>query len=259
MHDAKAHSQARFGRFAGAYVASAVHAQGADLDLLLDMAAPQPGWLALDIATGGGHTALRLAPHLRAVIAIDLTPAMLEAARRFHVEQGARAIAYALADAERLPFREAAFDLVTCRIAAHHFPDPFRFVCESARVLKPGGLLVVQDQIVPDDERAADYVNAFEKLRDPSHQRAFPIYAWEGMLLDAGLAVERSQHIRRNASLLEWARMQAVDEETLVHLHVLLAQAPKAAAEWLNPRCVGTADASFDHHHLLIAGRKPAC
>lgn len=255
--DAKSLSQARFGQRAQGYVASAVHASGADLDRLLALAAPRPEWVALDIATGGGHTALAFAPHVRQVVAGDLTPAMLRAARQFLAERGAANVAFAATDAEHMAFASAAFDLVTCRLAPHHFPDCFRFVRECARVLRPGGLLLVEDHVLPEDDRAARYIDAFERLRDPSHHRAYAEYEWRGMFLDAGLAVEHTETLTRGAGgLATWAQRQDCAPAVIERLQIMLAQAPDAVKAWLNPRCAGAPDADFDHAFIIIAGRK---
>ncbi|MCS7072317.1 MAG: methyltransferase domain-containing protein, partial [Anaerolinea sp.] len=155
MTDFKALSRERFGAFAKTYVDSATHASGPDLERLLALADPQPGWRALDIATGGGHTALRIAPRVRSLIAADLALPMLEAARAHAAAQGIAGIDYVAADAEALPFPDAAFDLITCRIAPHHFPNAFAFMRECARTLKPGGRLVIQDHVNPDERAAA--------------------------------------------------------------------------------------------------------
>ncbi|MBA3874578.1 MAG: methyltransferase domain-containing protein, partial [Anaerolineae bacterium] len=166
--EVKAQAQERFGKFAQGYVESKGHASGDDLDRLVELAQPQSDWLVLDVATGGGHTALKFAPLVNKVVALDLTPQMLEAAEKFLTGKGITNVEFKAGDAEQLPFDADIFNLVTCRIAPHHFPDCWKFVQECARVLKPGGTLIVEDNTVPDDERAARYVDAFERLRDPS-------------------------------------------------------------------------------------------
>ena len=93
------------------------------------------------------------------------------------------------ADAEELPYADGRSQLVTCRIAPHHFPRIDRFVAESFRVLKPGGLFGLVDNIVPDGE-AGDYVNAFEKLRDPSHGRCLTLAEWLAELKKAGFVIQ---------------------------------------------------------------------
>jgi SAM-dependent methyltransferase len=255
--DIKAQAQARFGHHADAYVTSATHASGHDLDLMLELAAPKPDALMLDIATGGGHTALRFAPQVRRVRATDFTAPMLDKARAFITAQGAANVDFLPADAENLPFLTNTFDLVTCRIAPHHFPDVYRFVCEAARVLRPGGLLVIQDHLLPDDARAANYITAIERLRDPSHVRGFNDAEWRGLMLDAGLAITFAHKLTRPGKLVEWAVRQGCSPDVIERLQILMVQAPSAVHEWMNIRCAGTADAGFDHTYLLIGGRKP--
>lgn len=256
--DVKAQAQARFGEHAQEYVKSATHAKGDDLERLLVLAQPQPDWIALDVATGGGHTALKIAPKVARMIASDLTPAMLDAARAFIRGEGAANVEFSAGDAENLPFETNTFDLVTCRIAPHHFPDCFRFVQECARVLKLGGRLVIEDQLVPDDDRAARYVDAFERLRDPSHHRIYADYEWRGMFLDAGLTVEQSETVTKTThKLVPWAERQGCSPEIIERLQVMLKQAPTPVADWMQPECVGTADATFTHHYILIVGQKP--
>ena len=183
--DPKSLSEQRFGQRAQRYVTSQAHASGTDLDRLVEIAQPQPDWSVLDVATGGGHTALKFAPHVAHMVASDFTPDMLTAARRHITNQGADNMVFCCSDAENLAFAGNTFDLVTCRLASHHFPDVFRFVRECERVLKPGGMLLVQDQIAPDDERAARFIDSFERLRDPSHSCLYNEYEWRGHFLDA--------------------------------------------------------------------------
>jgi ubiquinone/menaquinone biosynthesis C-methylase UbiE len=112
--------------------------KGESLDRLLVLAAPQPGWRLLNVATGGGHTALAFAPRVREVVATDLTPDRLAAPASYIRGLGAANVVCREADAIALPFDDGEFDLVTCRVAPHHFPDRAQFVREMARVLRPG-------------------------------------------------------------------------------------------------------------------------
>jgi ubiquinone/menaquinone biosynthesis C-methylase UbiE len=252
----KSRVQQQFGQNAQAYVESKGHAQGTDLDRLPELAQPQADWLMLDVAPGGGHTALKFAPLVRRVVACDLTVPMLDAARTFVTAQGAHNLIYTAGDAENLPFANAIFDLVTCRIAPHHFPDCFKFVRECARVLRPGGMLLIQDHVLPEDDRAARYIDSFERLRDPSHHRAFAEYEWQGMFLDAGFTVEHAERVQKTGKLLPWAVRTSCTPNVIERLQILLAQAPEAVAAWIAPTCVGTPDATFEHNYIIIAGRK---
>ena len=255
--DPKSLSRQRYSRFADGYVESETHARGSDLDRLLAIAAPQPHWQALDIATGGGHTALKFAPHVRSVIATDLTPRMLQRAQRFiQEERGARNVHFQLADAENLPFDDSRFDLVTCRIAPHHFPDAPRFVRECERVLKPGGTLLLQDHLLPDDERAARCVDGFERLRDPSHHRAFCQAEWQGMFRAAGLRIEHSEHYIKRHDFLTWARRQGNDERLIMRLITMVEQAPEIARQWLDPQDWRQPTATFVNRHIILRGSR---
>lgn len=249
-------SQERFAKFAEEYVTSETHAQGYDLDRLVELAQPQASWLVLDVATGGGHTALKFSPHVQHVTASDLTPKMLETAQAFIEGQGITNVSFKQADAEELPFEDGEFDLVTCRIAAHHFPDCAKFVQEAARALKPGGRLLVQDQLLPDDEESARYVDKFERTRDPSHYRAFSQQEWVGMFERAGVSVERTEEVPKRLGFIAWAERQGNSPELIGHLIELMNTAPAAAKAWMEPHAWETEQASFVIHHLIIMGVK---
>ena len=166
-------SQARFNKFAQRYVTGNALAKGEELTRLVDIVLPQTHWIVLDVACGGGHTALGLAPHVARVIATDIASKMLQAAQAFILNKGIKNVSFSFADAEELPFKDGTFDLVTCRIAPHHFPDCCRFIKQSVRVLKKGGILLVQDHVLPENPKAGRYLEKFEKLRDPSHNQAY--------------------------------------------------------------------------------------
>lgn len=253
--NSKALSKKRFNRFASRYVSSGTHAQGPELERLVEIVNPQPDWVVLDVATGGGHTALKFAPLVKRVVAIDITPGMLDAAKAFIIATGVINISFSLGDAENLPFRLGSFDLVTCRIAPHHFPEAFRFVMESVRVLKPGGTLLVQDHALPEDGAAARYIDTFERLRDPSHNRAFSESEWVEMYRAAGLTVELTEQIVKRHEFQPWAERQACMPQAVAQLVQMVAEAPDAVIEWMQPNGFGTPGAWFVNHHILIAGR----
>ncbi|MDD9955478.1 MAG: class I SAM-dependent methyltransferase [Anaerolineaceae bacterium] len=255
--DSQSLARQRFGRFAAAYVTSVNHASGPDLARLLTMAQPEPHWRALDIATGGGHTALTFAPFVASVVASDLTPAMLEQAEAHIGGLGIHNVSYREAAADDLPFDDDSFELVTCRIAAHHFPDVPRFFQESARVLRPGGLLLLQDQALPVHRPSATWVDDFERRRDPSHHRAYSETGWRAFFDSAGLQVEGGAPVVKRHNLQGWARRQGNDEAAIARLDALLREAPAPAALWCAPRDLGGADASFLIRQVQLAGRKP--
>jgi ubiquinone/menaquinone biosynthesis C-methylase UbiE len=255
--------QEQFGANAAAYVTSTVHAQGASLARLVERVAPSPDWRVLDVATAAGHTALTFAPHVAAVIGLDLTPQMLPLAANLAGERGANNVSFTVGDVDDLPFGDDAFDAVTCRIAPHHFPDISRFIAEAARVLRPGGVLAVVDNVVPgsrlrgkkaDRQREAGaYVNAFEKLRDPSHVRCLSYEEWLDAMAAAGLAVEVQETLDKRLTFETWAARHTPEMQT--RLRVLLLRAPAAAAEFLDPR-TDTGLTTFRLREGLFVARK---
>jgi SAM-dependent methyltransferase len=223
--------QAQFGAAAQDYVTSVTHAKGDDLRRLVELAQLRGDEQVLDIATGGGHTALAFAPHVREVVAGDLTPRMLEAAESFIRGQGITNVRFEQADAEELPFAPATFDIVTARIAPHHFPHPRRFVSEAARVLRPGGLFLLDDNMAPEDAELDLFMNRFEQWRDPSHVRAHRISEWCGWMAEAGLLVEHTGPLERKIyHFADWtARMRMPDAERGALETWLLAAPPRCA------------------------------
>jgi ubiquinone/menaquinone biosynthesis C-methylase UbiE len=158
---------------------------------LLENAEPQPTDRALDIATGTGFTALAFAPHVAQVVGLDVSPGMLAQARKQAAEQGIANADFQEGEAEHMPFPDDSFDLVTCRIAPHHFLSIKKFLREVARVLKPGGRLLLADTSVPDNDPEADHwQNTVEVLRDLSHVRNYTPAEWRAFLTEAGLTIE---------------------------------------------------------------------
>jgi len=205
----KTQVQDYFSRTAENYVASFSHRSGEDLQRLIELGEWNPQLTALDIATGGGHTALAIAPFVAQVTVTDLTPRMLEKARDFILAHGVTNAFFQVADAEQLPFPSASFDRVTCRIAPHHFPDLSKFVLEVARVLKTGGLFLLIDCMAPSDPELDLFDNTIEKWRDPSHGRSCTSEEWQALLKEAGLSIEHTEFFRKTHEFDDWtARSQ---------------------------------------------------
>jgi len=225
--------RAQFGAAAQSYVTSASHAKGDDLRRLLQIAAPNGTERLLDVATGGGHTALAFSPLVKAVTAIDLTPPMLEAAAAHAAARGATNITFAVADAERLPFADSTFEIVTARIAPHHFANPEAFVRETARVLVPGGLFLLDDNMVPEDDELDAFMNRFEQWRDPSHVRAYRPSQWRAWLAASGLHVVVDDPLELKAyAFAEWTErmhMPVAERDNLEHW---LLAAPKRCRDY---------------------------
>lgn len=248
-------TQAQFGRHAEAYAISASHARGISLQRLLELCPPQPDWRVLDVAAGAGHVALAFAPLARRVVAADLTPQMLAVTRRQGESRGLTNLDITLADAAALPFASAAFDLVACRIAAHHFPDVAAAVHAMARVCKPGGRIAIVDNVVPMHGPTARYINAFEKLRDPSHVRCYALPDWEGLFVAAGLEVVHTEEFRKPLDFDDWASRANVSPADRIRLEVMLRQAPAYAREALTPATEG-GRITFNLTEAVIIGRR---
>jgi len=129
--------QTVFGQRAAFYTTSAVHKDKAVLDRVVELARPKSTDIVLDVATGTGHTAFAFAPHVKSLIATDVTPEMLSEGEKLKAEGGITTVEFQLADAHDLPFEDATFDVVTCRRAAHHFMDITQALREMKRVLRP--------------------------------------------------------------------------------------------------------------------------
>jgi len=246
----------QFGRNAEHYVSSVAHVKGESLDRMLELLDPQPEWRALDIATGGGHTALALASRVREVIATDITPEMLRAAERFVRSRDVANVRFEEADAVALPYGDETFDLITCRIAPHHFPDCGRFVQEVARVLRPGGLFGLIDNVVPDNRSADRFVNSIERLRDPSHRRAYTVSEWKSFFEKARLEIRALEIFRKMLHFEQWSGIEGVTAELGEELWRMMEGATGAAREALAPE-LREGKRSFYLSEILAVGVRP--
>jgi len=207
---------AYFGQHAAHYATSGAHTDPASLERFCALAGPAADWCVVDVATGAGHGALTLAPLTKEVIAVDLTPAMLHEARSLARERELDNMRFAAVDVHGLPFPDAFADLVTCRRAAHHFTNIGRALAEMGRILKPGGVLLIDDRSVPDDPVADRLQQELDTLHDPSHVRQYSQSEWAGLLEKAGFVLEEVEMYTRDRPMTAFTQGAPPGNETLI-------------------------------------------
>lgn len=261
--DAAPSVQSQFGRAAADYATSEVHAKGESLARIVEMTAPQKTWEALDVATGAGHTAAIFAPHIASMIASDITDEMLQEAAKLANARRLPNILTARAPADALPFPDASFDLVCCRLAAHHFPNLEAFVREVRRVLKKGGRFALVDNVAPDRARLlnasdaeiqtaiADY-NSFEKLRDPSHGFAPPPETWIGLLKANGFSIAAHEQMEKELDFASWVARMRCTPDVVAELNRILTAGPEPLRAFLKPRTDDAGALHFVLQELLV-------
>jgi SAM-dependent methyltransferase len=172
------------------YVTSAVHSSGADLDQLESLLRGRALGRVLDLGCGGGHVSYRAAPHVREVVACDVTQAMLDAVAATAAARGLANITTLQAPAENLPFPDASFDAVLCRFTTHHRQDMEAGLRQARRVASPGAPAIFIDAVAPADRALDSHLQTIELLRDVSHVRDYSTAEWLAALSRAGFAIE---------------------------------------------------------------------
>lgn len=243
-------AQRIFGERAAFYSTSQSHTDPAVLGRVVALASPRPDWLALDIATGAGHTAFALAPAVRAVVGTDLTPEMLAESGRLRDERRLANVVFSLADVHHLPFASATFHLITCRRAAHHFSRIRRALSEMHRVLRPGGRLVIDDRSVPEDDFVDRCMNELDRYHDESHVRQYRPSEWRKMLEGEGFGVEAVERYEKHRPLT--ALTQGVSPENVRKIQDVLDRLAPAERGALQYRDV-EGEPYLTHWYCLIA------
>lgn len=223
-----------FGAVAAAYVTSKVHANGQDLAWIVEAAALNGSECVLDIATGGGHVAFALAPYAAEIVALDLTREMLQVAQQEAIQRQLSTISFLEGDARQLPCADASFDVVVCRQAAHHFPQIQQCVQEWARILKPGGKLLVDDTISPAEPQTDALLHEIEILRDPSHVRSQSLSDWNRLLREAGFEVQSEREWGIVLDIPTWTQRMRTPVASVESIEQLLRDASPTDREILH-------------------------
>jgi ubiquinone/menaquinone biosynthesis C-methylase UbiE len=240
--------QNQFGPAAADYVASAVHAEGADLRRIAQVAAAASPAHALDLGCGGGHVAYALAPHAGEVIASDLSPAMTAAVAAEAAGRSLANIRAVTARAEALAFADASFDLLACRFTVHHWRDAGTGLREARRVLRPGGPALFADMIAPDLAAADTHLQAVELLRDPSHGRDYREGEWRTMLEQAGFTISAVTTGRLRMDFADWTARMRTPPDRVTAIRALQVLAGSEVAGHFEIE----ADGSFTIDTILI-------
>ena len=188
------------------------------LDLLVGAVGATREDTVLDVACGPGLVVCAFAAHTKHATGIDLTPAMIERARRLQKTKGLGNVSWHLGDVLGMPFQDGEFSVVCCRFAFHHFPDPGLVLTEMVRVCRPGGRVAVVDVVASEDPAVAARLNAMDSLRDPSHVRFMPESEFRPLYVAAGLPDPAVEHYRLEGdvdSLLTRSFPNEGDDETI--------------------------------------------
>jgi SAM-dependent methyltransferase len=192
------------------YRTSAIHAAGDDLDLVVEWCEPAEGVTVLDVATGGGHVAHRLRELGCSVVTVDPAPGMK---------------ADVIAPAEHLPFDDASFDAVACRLAAHHFSDVLASLKEMARVAKHR-VVICDNTFVSEASEEAD------RLRDPSHVRNYGVDEWKSFFELVGLELAGERFMQRPLEVEPWLARTETPARDAARVRELLGD--RVADGWMD-------------------------
>jgi SAM-dependent methyltransferase len=176
---------------------------------------------------------------------------LVEAAKRSRAE-----VRFCQGDVEWLPFRSACFDLVTCRFSGHHFPNPDAFAGETARVLRPGGQLLLGDVVAPSDPALDRWINHLESLRDLSHVRDRTVAEWTGALQSAGLTCELLLDWRLELDFQAWVERIRTPPTAIAELRAILQAADAAPRAAFAIRTPPERPWSFQLHCAVVRARR---
>ena len=254
--DIRQHVQTRFSRVAANYRSSAVHAAGADLDLMVEHSQVNGDCIVLDAGCGAGHTAMAFAPFVKQVIACDFTPVMLDQVAVLAHERAIRNVTGQLADVEALPFPAAHFDIVATRYSAHHWQRPERALAECRRVLKEDGVFIISDIMASEDYAQDTFLQCLELLRDPSHVRDYRISEWLHMLSEAGLQADVIHRFALKLHFETWIQRMQTPRQHADSIKSIFAEASEdIKREFQLPSSINSDDFDFCIPGAVIKGQ----
>ncbi len=222
--DEKSHVQRireQFTRQADAYAENEQAKDDAAHRSLVRLCGAGPDDSVLDVACGPGYLTLAFAERCARASGLDATPALLDRARHLARARGVTNAHFEFGDATALPFGDQSFDVVACRAALHHFPEPLAVLREMRRVVRADGRLLVADLLTSDDAAKAAYHHRIEQLCDPTHVRALTAEQLIGLFADAGLVVDVDLRTTLDYELEEWMAHGGPDAAAAAEIRAL--------------------------------------
>ena len=234
---------------AHAYLTSAVHANGEDLEQMSALVGNRPGAIALDMGCGGGHAAFRLAPLVEKVVAYDLSERMLAVVAEEAGRRGFANLVTKAGAAEALSCPDASFDVAVTRYSTHHWRDAAAGIAQMHRVMKPGGQAIFMDVVSPGAPLLDTWLQSLELLRDPSHVRNGTLAQWCAMLNAAGFKVGQIKTFRLRLEFASWVERMKTPPD---HVAAIRSLQQRAASEVIDYFEIEE-DGSFTADTMLIA------
>lgn len=239
-----------FGSAAQNYLTSSVHALGSDLQQLENLAQALKPKKTLDLGCGAGHASYALAQgSASSIVAYDLLEQMLGIVAKEAQTRGLTQITTQQGPAETLPFPDNSFDLIVTRFSAHHWRDLDAALTEAARVLAPGGTLIVIDVVAPETPLFDTVLQTIEILRDPSHVRDYRVSEWNAMLTRAGFSISNHHQWKLPLEFKSWVSRIGTSDDGVKALQTVFAALPLEVKDYFSI----TEDNSFASDAAWIA------
>ena len=237
------------------YASSAVHKAGPSLAKVITLARPQKDDICLDVGTGTGHTAAALAPFVKEIYGLDPSAGMRQAAEQTYGEIAN--LKFVDGSSETTGFPDNHFDIVTARHTLHHHPNIAKTMLELHRILKPGGRLIIVDEITP-DSIVDDWYHELELTRDPTHFRAYYLHEWQRFISDAGLNwIVGDSKTRYILDCESWIKRMNPRPEQAEAVRHLFKTAPDAAKKTFAIAYENGEAVSFSMPMAVILATKP--
>jgi ubiquinone/menaquinone biosynthesis C-methylase UbiE len=179
----------------------------------------------VELACGNGNTTLAFAERCGRAMGVDVIEEPLQLARRTAVRRNIDNIDFIVSEVERLSCGDDSFDGALCRFAFHHFAHPAYVFAELARVVAPGGWMVIADMVASEDPAKADFHNQMERLCDPTHSRTLPASEFERMFTENGFRIALRVERDARLTLEDWIRFGGATPESAARLREMAAAA----------------------------------